>query len=116
MTAVANPCLHSSAQEDAVAGVGNAVLPLGKILGCLLDGQRLSSEGRLTHVQVLCFQQTGVRRHEVSGSEPDDVPSDQFRYGQFLFSPVTHNGRRCGDLLLNLLHRMSSLELHEEVQ
>src|SRR5581483_9615965 len=52
----ADPRLNGSAQEDAVARVGNAVLPLWKVSGCLLHGQRLSSEGRLAYVQVLRFQ------------------------------------------------------------
>jgi hypothetical protein len=112
----ANPRLDSRAQEDAVARVANAVLPFGKIMRCLLDRQRLSGEGRLAHVQVVRFQQARVRRHEVSGVEHNDVPADQLRDRQFLFAPVTNDGSRCGDLLLDLFHRVTRLELHEEVQ
>jgi hypothetical protein len=67
-------------------------------------------------VQVLGFQQPGVRRHEVSGLQANDVPADQLRDRQFLFLPVANNGSGRGDLLPNLLHRVASLELHEEVQ
>ena len=35
---------------------------------------------------------------------------------QFLLSPITNDGSCRGNLFLNLLHRMPSLELHEEVQ
>src|ERR1019366_1698256 len=38
------------------------------------------------------------------------------RVSSNLLSPITNNGSSCGDLFLNLLHGMSSLELHEEVQ
>jgi len=48
--------------------------------------------------------------------EVDDISRDQHCYRQFLFSSVTQNSSRSGNLLLNLLHRMSSLEFHEEVE
>ena len=48
--------LNGGAQENAVAGVGNAVFPLRKICCRLLDGQRLARERGLAHVQVLDLQ------------------------------------------------------------
>ena len=113
----ADPCLDGGAQEDAVARVGNAVLPRWQITA---PSSRRASDSPVSADSRTCrsfdLQQTGVRRHKVSGIEPDDVARDQFRDRQFLFSPVAHHGGRGGDLLPNLLHRMPSLELHEEVQ
>ena len=68
MTAVPIPVCTAVPRKTLLLASATPCFPCGKILGCLLDGQRLSSEGRLAHVQVLCFQQTGVRRHKVSGS------------------------------------------------
>ncbi len=109
----ANPCLNSSPQENAVAGVGNSVFPLWKIIRRLLDGQRLSRERGLAHVQILDVQQAGVRRHQVPSIEPDDVPWDQFRNRELLFLAIPENRGGCRHLLPDLLHRMSRLELHD---
>ncbi len=67
-------------------------------------------------MQVSDFEETGIRRHQIPGVEPDDVPGHQFRHRHFLLAPVAnHRGSGC-NLLPNLLHRMLSLKLHEEVQ
>jgi hypothetical protein len=87
-----------------------------KIIRRLLDGQRLSRERGLAHVQVLDVQQASVRWHKVPSIEPDDVPRDQFCNRELLFSAIPENGSSRRHLLPDLLHRMSSLELHEEVQ
>jgi hypothetical protein len=49
--------LHGGPQENAVAGVGDAVLPRWKISRRFVDGQGLSGERGLAHVQVLGIQQ-----------------------------------------------------------
>ena len=67
-------------------------------------------------MQVCYLEQPSIRRHKVASIEPDDVSGNQFRDEQFLLLSVANNGSSCGDLFSNLLHCMSSLELHEEVQ
>ena len=108
--------LDGGAHENAVARVRNSVFPCRQIAARLLDAQRLARERRLAHLQVFDLQQTGIRRHKVPGIEPDDVPGHQFRDRHFLLSPVAHHGSSGCNLLPNLLHRMLSLKLHEEVQ
>lgn len=47
--------------------------------------------------------------------EPDDISGDQFGDRQLLFVSITQNRGCCGNLLPNVLHRMSSLKFHVEV-
>jgi len=112
----AKPCLNRSAQEYTVGRVGNTVHPLRQIARGLLDGQRLPGERRLAHLQVFHIQQTCVRRHQVTRSEPDDIPRDQLRNRQFPFLSITHHGGCCGNLFPNLCQRVLCLEFHEKVQ
>src|ERR1019366_4177357 len=67
-------------------------------------------------MQVLYVQQTGVRWHQVSCVEPDDISRDQFGCRQFLFSSIPHHRGGQGNLLLNVLHCVSGLEFHQEIQ
>ena len=51
-----NPCLNCGAQENAIAGVRNAVLLLRKVSHRLLYRQRFSGEHGLAHMEVLDVQ------------------------------------------------------------
>jgi hypothetical protein len=66
-------------------------------------------------MQILGVQQTRVGRCQVAAIQPNDIPGDQFCDRQLQLVAVTQNGRSCGNLLPNILHRMSSLKLHVEV-
>ena len=108
--------LNGGAHEDAVPRIADRVLSCRKIGGGLLDRQRLAGERRLPDVQVLRLQQASVGRHEVSGVQPDDVAGDQLGDRQLQLPSIAQDGGGRGDLLLDCLHGMAGLELHEEVQ
>ena len=112
----ADPRLDGGPEEDAVARLGHTVRPLRKLPGDLFDRERLAGQRGLAHLKVLDVEQTGVRRHEVSCVELDDVAGDQVRDRQLLLLPVADDGGGGGDLLPDRLHRVTRLELHEEVQ
>lgn len=51
-----SPSLNGSAQKNSAARVAYFVFPRWEISCCFVDRQRLASENRLAHVQVLCLQ------------------------------------------------------------
>jgi hypothetical protein len=106
--------LHGGAQKDTVAPVADRVLPHREIIRGFRDGHGLAGERGLAHMQVLCLQQAGVGRHQICGVQPDDVLRNQRGDRQVLLPPIAGNGGHRRDLLLNLLHRMARLELHEK--
>jgi hypothetical protein len=83
---------------------------------CLLDGERLAGERRLADVEVPHLEQTSIRRDEVARIEPDDIPGNQLDYRQVLLASITHDSRRCGYLLPNVIHGTARLKLHEVIQ
>ena len=107
--------LHGRPQENAVGGVGNAVLPRCKIARGFVDGQRFPGERALAHVQVLGVQQAGIGRRQVARIEPDDIAGDQLRDRQFQFLPIAQHRGSGRNLFADILHRMPSLKLRVEV-